>query len=77
MPRVSRGFPDNICQIRGGRRCDLRAETLVTTRDHHFVDTDPPADAIYRVGIAANWLDDETRGDVFALSLPVEPRPGT
>ena len=34
---------------------------------------DPPADAVYRVGVAANWLDDDTRGDVFAISPPVAP----
>src|SRR4029079_7747219 len=50
-----------------------RAEPLVTPRDHVFVDRDPPADAIYRIGVAANWLDDETRGDVVAISPPVAP----
>ena len=60
-------------RLAGSDRCDLRAETLVTTRDHTFVDRDPPADAIYRIGVAANWLDDETRGDVVAISPPVAP----
>jgi hypothetical protein len=68
-----RGFPDTVCQILGGRRCELRAETLVTTREHHFVDPDPPADAVYRIGVAANWLDDVGRGDVFAISPPAAP----
>ncbi len=70
---LERGFSDNACQIEGGRRCELRAETLATTREHRFVDEDPPGDAIYRVGVAANWLDDESRGDVFAISPPVAP----
>ena len=70
---LSRGFSDMVCENRGVDRCDLRAETLVTTRAHTFVDRDPPADAIYRVGVAANWLDDETRGDVFAISPPAAP----
>ncbi len=69
----SRGFSDMVCEARGSDRCDLRAETLVTTRDHTFVDRDPPPDAIYRVGVAANWLDDDTRGDVFAISPPAAP----
>ena len=56
-------------------RCDLRAETLVTTREQHYLDPDPPVDAIYRVGVAANWLDDENEGDVFAISPPVVPSP--
>jgi len=70
---LSRGFSEMVCEARGSDRCDLRAETLVTTRDHVFVDRDPPADAIYRIGVAANWLDDETRGDVVAISPPVAP----
>jgi len=72
----SRGFSDMVCERRGVDRCDLRNETLETTRGHTFVDRDPPADASYRIGVAANWLDDETRGDVFAISPPVAP-PGT
>ena len=70
---VARGFPDTICQIRGGRRCELRAETLVTTRDRDYLDANPPADAVYRIGVAANWLDETDRGDVFAISPPVAP----
>ena len=62
------------CQLRGGRRCELRAETLVpATRARTFVDPNPPPDAAYRIGVAANWLDDPERGDVFALSPPVAP----
>lgn len=72
---VERGFSDIVCQIRGGRRCELRAETLVVTRARRYVDPDPPADALYRVGVAANWLDDEGQGDVFAVSQPVAPAP--
>lgn len=68
------GFSDIVCQILGGRKCELRAETLVTTRERQFVDTNPPDDAMYRVGVAANWLDDEDQGDVFAVSQPVEAR---
>ena len=69
----SKGFPDTVCQLLGGRRCELRAETLVTTRDQTYVDPDPPADASYRIGVAANWLDDPEQGDVFAISPPVAP----
>jgi len=69
---LSNGFSEMVCEPRGVR-CDLRAETLVTTRSHEYVDRNPPPDAIYRVGVAANWLDDETRGDVFAISPPAAP----
>ena len=71
-----RGFSEMVCEYRGVSRCDLRAETLTTTRAHSYVDRDPPPDALYRIGVAANWLDDDTRGDVFAISPPVAP-PGT
>ena len=67
------GFPDMVCELRGVDRCELRSETLVTTRDHRFVDPDPPPDAVYRIGVAANWLDETDRGDVFVLSPPVAP----
>jgi hypothetical protein len=69
----SRGFSEMVCEPRGVDRCDLRAETLVTTRERRYVDSGPPADAVYRVGVAANWLDDEGRGDVFAISPPASP----
>jgi hypothetical protein len=69
----SRAFPDMVCELRGVDRCELRSETLVTTRDQRFVDPDPPPDAIYRIGVAANWLDETDRGDVFVLSPPVVP----
>ena len=64
------GFSEMVCEPRGVSRCDLRMETLTTTREHSFVDQNPPPDAIYRIGVAANWLDDESRGDVFAISPP-------
>jgi hypothetical protein len=72
---LSTGFSDIVCQIRGGRRCELRAETLVITRERRYVDPSPPADAMYRIGVAANWLDDEAEGDVFAVSQPVAAQP--
>jgi hypothetical protein len=70
---ASRGFSEMVCEQRGVDRCDLRMETLVTTRAHRYLDENPPPDAIYRVGVAANWLDDESRGDVFAISPPAVP----
>jgi hypothetical protein len=71
----SRGFSEMVCDLRSIDRCDLRAETLVTTRAHRYVDRNPPADAIYRIGVAANWLDETDRGDVFAISPPAAPPP--
>jgi len=71
----SRGFSEMVCDLRSIDRCDLRAETLVTTRAHRYLDRKPPPDAIYRVGVAANWLDETDRGDVFAISPPAAPAP--
>ena len=68
----STGFSDIVCQILGGKKCELRAETLVITRDRRYLDPNPPEDAMYRIGVAANWLDDENEGDVFVVSQPVE-----
>jgi hypothetical protein len=70
---VSKGFSEMVCDQGRTDRCDLRMETLETTRDHRYLDLNPPSDAIYRVGVAANWLDDENRGDVFAISPPASP----
>jgi hypothetical protein len=71
----SRGFSEMVCDLRSIDRCDLRAETLVTTRAHRYLDRNPPPDAIYRIGVAANWLDETDRGDVFAISPPAAPPP--
>jgi hypothetical protein len=71
---VSRSFLDMVCELRGVDRCELRSETLTSTRSRRYVDPDPPPDAVYRIGVAANWLDDEGRGDIFALSPPATGR---
>jgi hypothetical protein len=70
---AAKGFSEMVCEPRGVDRCDLRMETLTTTREQRYVDAGPPPDAIYRVGVAANWLDEEDRGDVFAISPPAAP----
>ena len=70
--RVYRGsetFPDLVCEPHGADLCELRAETLTTTRERRYVDRNPPGgDVTYRIGVAANWLDETDRGDVFAVS---------
>jgi hypothetical protein len=78
--RIYRGsdtFPDLVCEPHGADLCELRAETLTTTRDRRYVDLDPPGGNVtYRIGVAANWLDETDRGDVFAVSPWVAPPPG-
>jgi hypothetical protein len=59
---LTNGFPDMVCELRGVD-CELRAlggGSSAATR--------PPPDAVYRVGVAANWLDETDRGDVFAIN---------
>jgi len=75
---VFRGHePDVGC---GGRLngasddCRLYADDVGATRSSTFVDHPPPGVWIYRVGVAANWLNDPTLGDVYVISPPASPR---
>jgi hypothetical protein len=46
-------------------------DQLATTRETRWHDVPPPGRWTYRVGIAANWVDDEGRGDTLILSRPL------
>jgi hypothetical protein len=50
--------------------CRLFADAIGVTRRTQFVDRPPPGKWTYHVGVAANWLDDPTLGDVYVLSAP-------
>jgi hypothetical protein len=71
----SEGPEDVQCAVTAGVAwsCYLRATPIATTRGREFVDTSAPegGDYSYRVGIATNWLDDTSLGDVFVFSPPV------
>jgi hypothetical protein len=54
--------------------CRLYAVDVGATRSSTFVDHPPPGAWTYRVGVAANWLNDPTLGDVYVISPPVSPR---
>jgi hypothetical protein len=72
--RESEEVSDLDCERAGADRCELRAETLATTRDRRYIDADPPPGPVtYRIGVAANWLDEDDRGDVFAVSPWASP----
>ena len=45
-------------------------DVIGTTREPQWRDSSPPPNARYRIGVAANWLDDPAEGDVAALSPP-------
>jgi hypothetical protein len=51
--------------------CYVKSQPIATTRAATYVDTAPPADATYRIGVGTNWADDPEQGDVFALSPAV------
>jgi hypothetical protein len=76
--RIFRGHePDVAC---GGRLndaaddCRMYADDVGATRSSTFVDHPPPGAWTYRVGVAANWLNDPKLGDVYVISPPVLPR---
>jgi hypothetical protein len=62
---------DVFCKTDGGDRCELQMLELETTRERRYVDASPEPGVTYRIGVAANWLDDTSEGDVFVLSPPV------
>jgi hypothetical protein len=48
--------------------CVLEMTLLGATRSNRFLDRPPPGPWVYRVGLAANWRDDLTAGDVVLVS---------
>src|SRR5262249_54422959 len=50
--------------------CRLEMKVVGVTRAHSLVDRPPPGAWVYRVGLAANWRDDPSGGDVMLLSAP-------
>ncbi|CAN5334454.1 hypothetical protein BH18ACT12_BH18ACT12_21870 [soil metagenome] len=51
-------------------QCRLYAELPASTRSTTYVDRPEPGTWTYRIGVSANWLDDERLGDVYLLSPP-------
>ena len=48
--------------------CNFYGDQIATTREHTFVDPDPPPGATYRIGVGTNWENDPNLGDIFAFS---------
>lgn len=69
--RTSGPGADSECSTAPAQRCELRMDEVATTRNRSWVDPNPVAGGTYRIGVAANWLNDTTQGDVFVLSPPV------
>jgi len=55
----------------GAAECQLEMDVIATTREPRWRDGSPPPNVRYRIGVAANWLDDPDEGDVATLSRPV------
>jgi hypothetical protein len=51
--------------------CRLYTDTLTSTRATSYVDSPGPGTWTYRLGVAANWLNDVNYGDVTVVSPPV------
>jgi hypothetical protein len=67
------GYHDGIACIPGGgaASCQLLMTAYPSVRGLQFVAKPPyPGLWSYRVGMVANWLDDQTRGDVMLVSDP-------
>jgi len=51
--------------------CRLFMDEIGVTRATHFIDHPGAASLTYRIGVAANWLDDFGYGDVYVISPAV------
>ena len=72
--RTAGAAPDVRC-VKSTDRCSLDMILLGTTRKRSFVDLSPEPGVTYRVGVAANWLDDPAQGDVMVISPPARAAP--
>ncbi len=65
---------DTDCYSSGGgvaMYCFIRGQPLATTRSLEYVDASAPPQAVYRIGVGTNWIDDPEEGDVFVFSPSV------
>ena len=51
--------------------CQLYMDDTGSSRVTSFADRPGPGTWSYRIGVAANWLDDPTLGDIYVVSRPV------
>ena len=79
--KIPKGSPDEwplvreglLCESRrgGADKCTIEMEQVGATRTPGWHEEPPRGRWTYRVGIAANWLDDEQLGDALFLSRPL------
>jgi hypothetical protein len=54
--------------------CTLVENEVGLSRRGAASDRPPPGTWVYRIGVAANWLNDPAQGDVYVASKPVVVR---
>jgi hypothetical protein len=71
--RVWRGRTDGLTcpPAPGGRSCNVALPEIGTTHEGRFVDRAPSGKWVYRIAVAANWLNDAHYGDAYLVSSPV------
>jgi hypothetical protein len=70
-PTLSNGGLGCSGDVKGANDCRLYMETAGSTKARSFVDRPGRGTWTYRIGVAANWLNDPNFGDVTLLSRPV------
>ena len=72
--RIWRGRTDGFTcpPAPGARSCNLVLPEIGTTHNGRFVDHAPTGTWVYRVAVAANWLDDASYGDAYLVSRPLK-----
>ena len=56
--------------------CALYTDSVATTRSTSFTDHPAAGRWVYRIGVAANWVDDPKLGDIYVVSTPVTVKAG-
>jgi len=56
--------------------CVFSSQSIATTRGTSFTDHPGAGSWTYRIGVAANWLNDPKLGDIYVLSTPVHVEAG-
>jgi hypothetical protein len=71
--RAKGANPDVFCAGRlngSSDNCVLVTRSVATTRGTTFTDHPGPGRWIYRIGVAANWVDDPKLGDIYVVTKP-------
>jgi hypothetical protein len=67
----ARGDGFSCPQLAGAPLCNITMQEVGVTREPAFVDRAPRGRWMYRIAIAANWLNDPGYGDPYVVSRPL------